>query len=79
MIMSYMKRKLFSSRQFAFIAGKSTVLQLLYVLDNWTKVLDDGGSIDFAYLDFVKAFDKVPNQRRLYKLKHYCVSEELME
>ena len=70
---------LFSSGQFGFIAGRSKVLQLLYVLDNWTEVLDDGASIDCVYLDFMKAFDKVLHQRLLYKLKHYCVSEELME
>ena len=32
-----------------------------------TKWVDDGSSVDFVYLDFQKAFDKVPHQRLLVK------------
>ena len=32
---------LFSNRQFGFMGGRSTSLQLLKVLENWTKVIDD--------------------------------------
>ena len=35
--------------------GRSTNLQLLSVLDKWTKDLDDGGQIDVIYTDFEKA------------------------
>ena len=46
---------LFSSQQYWFIKGRSTVLQLLNV---WTKnAIDKGDSIDTVYLDFTKAFD----------------------
>ena len=56
-----MKRnKLFSKKQFGFISGRSTTLQILLVLDQWTEILDNGGSIDSVYMDFMKAFDKVP-------------------
>jgi hypothetical protein len=41
-----MKNTLFSPKQFGFISGRSTSLQLLYVLDRWTKILDEGGSLD---------------------------------
>ena len=30
---------------------------------------DDGSPVDAIYLDFQKAFDKVPNQRIILKLK----------
>ena len=40
---------LFSSKQFGFIKGRSTVLQLLHVLDLWIKNLEDGGQIDVIY------------------------------
>ena len=33
-------------KQFGFISGRSTVLQLLHVLDKWTKILDKGGCVD---------------------------------
>ena len=50
-IVNHMTRnKLFSMQQFGFIKGHSTVLQLLNVMDSWTKVLDRGESIDVVYL-----------------------------
>jgi hypothetical protein len=51
--------KLFSNKQFGFISGISTTLQLLRVMDEWTKIIDKGGKIDSVYMDFMKAFDKV--------------------
>ena len=33
-----------------------------------TKWVDDGSPVDVVYLDFQKAFDKVPHQRLLLKL-----------
>ena len=35
--------KLFSKQQFGFIGGRSTTMQLLKVLDDWTSILDRGG------------------------------------
>ena len=31
--------------------------------------IDEGSPVDIIYLDFTKAFDKVPHQRLLLKLK----------
>jgi len=57
-----MKRNnLLSNRQYGFIRGRSTALQLLKVLDTWTEILDRGGQLDVIYLDFMKAFDTVPH------------------
>ena len=62
-IMKHMKRNnLFSNKQFGFLDGRSTVLQLLIVLDKWTRTIDEGESIDCIYCDFKKAFDKVPHK-----------------
>ena len=69
---------LFSPKQFGFLAGRSTVLQLLKVLDIWTKILDQGGIIDVIYCDFMKAFDKVPHKRLLYKLEKYGITENTL-
>ena len=70
-IISHMRsNKLFSPYQYSFIDKRSTTLQLLYVLDKWTKIIDDGGTIDAIYMDFMKAFDKVPHERLLRSLWH---------
>ena len=66
MIINYMKsNKLYSARQYGFISGRFTVLQLLTVMEKWYKTLDKGGCIDVIYCDFMKAFDKVPHRRLL--------------
>lgn len=41
---------------------------LLQVIDKWSEVLDEGGSVDVIYLDLAKAFNTVPHQRLLNKL-----------
>ena len=68
-----MRNKLFSMQQFGFIKGYSTVLQLLNVIDSWTKALDRGESINVVYLDFMKAFDTVHHKRLIGKLKSYGI------
>ena len=69
--------KLFSNKQFGFISGRSTTLQLLKVMDEWTEILDKGGKIDSVYMDFMKAFDKVPHRRLLHKMHRYKISEKV--
>ena len=44
---------------------------LMFFLEEMTKCLEDGSPVDVVYLDFQKAFDKVPHQRLLRKLKAY--------
>ena len=74
-IIRFMKNeKLFSNRQYGFISGRSTQLQLLEVLDKWTEALDKGHSIDCVYMDYAKAFDTVPHRRLLYKLSRYGIN-----
>jgi len=73
-IIHFISNSLFSSKQFGFIKGRSTILQLLHVLDSWVKNLE-GGQIDVIYMDFAKAFDKVPHCRKLYS---YGISDQLI-
>ena len=74
-LIDHMKiNNLFSNKQFGFISGRSTVLQLLNVLEKWTDTLDQGGIIDVIYLDFMKAFDKVPHLRLIEKVKSYGIN-----
>jgi len=64
----FVSNKLFSNHQFGFIKGRFTVLQLLRILDKWTKLLEEGKQVDDIYTDFEKAFDNVPHKRLLSKL-----------
>ena len=41
-------------------------------MEEITKWVDDGSPVDVVYLDFQKAFDKVPHQILLLKLKAQC-------
>jgi len=50
----------------------------VYVLDEWTKLLDAGTSIDVVYTDFQKAFDSVPHRRLMSKLEAYGVHGHLL-
>ena len=72
------KNNLFSDKQFGFIAGRSTTLQLLHVLNIWTEILDQGGTLDAIYCDFMKAFDKVPHQRLIYKISKYGITGNVL-
>ena len=78
-MIEYMKENcLFSQRQYGFISGGSTVLQLINVLDNWTLGLDNGNYTDVIYMDFQKAFDTVPHNRLINKLDSYNIRNELI-
>ena len=35
----------------------------------WTEILDQGGTLDIIYCDFMKAFIKVPHRRLIHKIK----------
>ena len=70
--------KFFTDRQYGFISGRSTSLQLLNILDKWTKALDNGNSIDVVYMDYIKAFDTVKHMRFMNKLKAYGVEDPVL-
>ena len=73
-IIEHFKRnQLFTKKQYGFLNGRSTSLQLLTVLDLWTMALQDNLSIDCIYMDFQKAFDKVPHKRLLKKIESYGI------
>ena len=58
---------------------RSCILQLLDVLDDWTKYYDENKQIDSVYLDIKKAFDTIPHQRLLLKLKNYGFDGKLFK
>ena len=47
-------------------------------MEHISKWADDGSPVDVIYLDFQKAFDKVPHQRLLIKLKSHGMGESVV-
>ena len=70
------KNKLFSKQQYGFIDKRSTTLQLLKIIDDWTLAVEQGYEINAVYLDFMKAFDQVPHRRLIHKIKSYGIDEQ---
>ena len=60
--------------QHGFMSRKSCLTNLLEYLEVLTKFVDEGYSVDVIYLDFAKAFDKVPHHRLNEKLKAAGIS-----
>ena len=53
-----------------FLAGKSFVTQMLEFMEYITEAIGNGENVDIVYLDFCKAFGKVPHKKLLHKLHH---------
>ena len=60
---------LLSSKQYGFLNGRSTTIQLLSYLDKYIDTIVYGGVVDTICFNFAKAFDSVPHERLLGKLK----------
>jgi len=79
-LMNHLKmNNLLSNKQYGFIPGRSVSLQVLTVMNDWTKTLDKGESVDVIYLDFLKAFDSVPHRRLIHKLKSLGVHTQIIQ
>ena len=72
------KQKLINPSQHGFLKAKSCLTNLLCFLEEITKWVDDGSPVDVIYLDFQKAFDKVPHQRLLRKLKSHGMGNSII-
>ena len=70
---------LFAKRQHGFRAGRSCTTQLLEFMEEVTEAIDRGEEVDVIYLDFAKAFDKVPHKRLLSKLKGYGIKGKIYD
>ena len=71
MVEFLVSNNLLSDFQFGFVKGRSTTLQLLNVLNDWTNSLENKFTTDCIYLDYQKAFDSVPHKRLISKLRSY--------
>ena len=64
------KHNLIKDSQHGFRRGRSCLTNLLEFLDKVTRSVDAGNNMDILYLDFAKAFDKVPHYRLIKNSKH---------
>lgn len=66
------------AQQHGFIPGRSVLTNLLTCVNDWTNSFDRGMPVDVIYLDFSKAFDRVPKKRLLLKLEHSGIRGRLL-
>ena len=58
-----------NKNQHGFRNRRSCITQLLEVIDIWNNIYDQGIPWDTIYMDFAKAFDKVPHKRLINEIK----------
>ena len=64
--------------QHGFIKGRSCLTNILDFLEEVYEKLDEGKAVDVIYLDFAKAFDKVPHSRLAAKLESSGVGGKVL-
>ena len=75
----YDNNNILTDLQHGFRPGRSCESQLLITTHDLRKSLDNKEQVDAVILDFSKAFDRVPHQRLLLKLRHYGIQGSLLE
>jgi hypothetical protein len=74
-----LRNDLLANSQHGFMPNKSCCTNLLEFFEKVTSVVDQGSPFDVIFLDFAKAFDKVPKERLLEKLRAHGVRGELLD
>jgi len=65
--------------QHGFMKNRSTTTQLMEALHNISKILDNKKQTDVIYFDLSKAFDTVPHDLLLHKLKQFGIHGRLLK
>jgi hypothetical protein len=69
--------KLINDSQHGFTSKRSCLTNLLSFLELVTDYIDQGLPVDVIYLDFQKAFDKVPHGRLLSKVRAHGINDKI--
>ena len=72
------KHKLINPSQHGFLKARSWLTNLLCFFEEITIWVDEGLPVDVIYLYFQKAFDKVPHQRLILKLKPHGMGSSII-
>ena len=73
------ENNLIFSSQHGFVKNRSCLTNLLEYLETLQDLVDKGNSVDVAYLDFSKAFDKVHQKRLSVILEAHGITGKLKE
>lgn len=74
-----LQNNLIPEEQHGFLPGRSVLTNLLLCVDEWSIMLDRGVPVDVIYLDFSRAFDRVPHKRLLLKLESLGIRGSLLQ
>ena len=66
-----MEHNLLSPHQHGFVKSKSCLTNLLETIDLITSGINAKKAVDVVYMDYAKAFDKVPHNRLIHKIERY--------
>ena len=70
----FLTHNLLSDYQHGFHSSRSCETQLLRVMNAWMESVESYHGVDIIYLDFQKAFDKVPHERLLAKIEFFGIT-----
>ena len=73
------RHKLLNPSQHGFLKARSCLTNMLCFLEEITKWIDRGSPVDIIYLDFRKAFGKMPRQRLPLKLKAHDIGDGIID
>lgn len=65
--------------QHGFMPHRSCLTNLLEFLEVVTRLIDEGHSVDLLYLDFARAFDKVPHARLMMKVRAHGITGKIAD
>lgn len=78
-IAKYLNEKnLLNSSQHGFTNGRSCLTNLLCFFESVVNYVDKKEAVDVIYLDFQKAFDRVPHQRLLLKIESIGIKGKVL-
>ena len=73
-ILSHLQKyNLIGKSQHGFLPHRSCLTNLLEFLEEITRLIDEGHSVDVMFLDFSKAFDKAPHIRLMSKVRAHGI------
>ena len=77
MVEFLVKHKLINTSQHGFLKARSCLTNLMFFeeITNW---VDDGSPVNVVYVDFQKAFDKMPHQRLLLRPKSHGIGNDVI-
>ena len=79
LVEDHLKRNnLKTSKQHGFTPKKSTTTNLIEALNIWSEALSHGLPVDIIYLDYEKAFDKVPHHRLILQLSKFGITGNIL-